>query len=44
VIGNFRVYRRLRGGCWATVTGWFYGRRWVRLGPKELPIECEECW
>lgn len=26
-----RWWRRLRGGRWARVTGWFWGQRWVRV-------------
>ena len=28
---HFRWYRRLRGGRWAQVTGWLFGKRWVRV-------------
>ena len=40
-LAEFRWYRRLWGGKWAQVTGWWWGKRWVRAfvdGPyEELP-------
>jgi hypothetical protein len=30
-----RWYRKLRGGRWAQVTGFFFGKRWVKV-----PDEC----
>lgn len=29
-----RHYRRWRGGRWARVTGFCWGRRWVRVGDE----------
>lgn len=29
MLSNFRWYRRWRGGKWAKVTGWLWGKRWV---------------
>jgi hypothetical protein len=41
MLGNFRWYRRLRGGRWAKVTGWFWGERWIRVTDACLE-ECQE--
>lgn len=38
---SLKSYRRFRGGAWATVTGFMWGRRWVRLGP-EAAYQAEE--
>ena len=43
VMGNFRWYRRLRGGRWARVTGLMFGMRWIRV-PPECVERCEEDW
>jgi hypothetical protein len=40
-MSGFRWYRRLRGGKWAKVTGWFYGKRWVRVPDTCLEISDE---
>ena len=37
LLSSFQWYRRMRGGRWAKVTGYFWGQRWIRLGP-----ECRE--
>lgn len=43
MLSCFQWYRRWRGGKWATVTGWFWGRRWIRL-PGACLEPCEEDW
>ena len=40
---DWRIYRRLIGGRWATVTGFLWGRRWVRV-PDECVERIEEDW
>lgn len=30
-MSDFHWYRKLRGDRWAKVTGYFYGKRWVRV-------------
>jgi hypothetical protein len=37
MLSRFKCYRRWRGGRWARITGWFWGKRWVRV-----PNECVE--
>lgn len=37
---DWKWYRRMRGGRWATVTGWMWGRRWVRVTDAGVePVE-----
>ena len=43
MLGNFKWYRRLRGGRWAKVTGWLWGKRWVRV-PQECVERVDEDW
>jgi hypothetical protein len=31
ILPSFRWYRSLRGGYWARVTGFMWGKRWVKL-------------
>jgi hypothetical protein len=38
MLSYFKFYRRLRGGRWGRVTGWFFGYRWVRLSPEAEPL------
>ncbi len=33
MLARFSRWRRARGGRWATVTGFLYGRRWICVGP-----------
>ncbi len=40
-MNRFRWWRRLRGGRWAAVTGWFWGRRWVRVSPSAFTGDAE---
>lgn len=37
MLSYFRWWRWLRGGRWARVTGWLWGKRWV-----QIPQECVE--
>lgn len=39
----FRWYRKFRGGRWARVTGWFFGKRWVRV-PDDCRERVDEDW
>ena len=36
MIAHLKCYRRWRGGRWAKVTGWLWGKRWIKVPP--------ECW
>jgi hypothetical protein len=31
MLSMFRIWRRIRGGRWARVTGYLWGKRWVRV-------------
>jgi hypothetical protein len=42
MIYRFQWIRRAIGGKWGCVTGWFFGKRWVRL-PAEA-LEWDEFW
>jgi hypothetical protein len=42
-LANFKWYRRMRGGRWATVCGMVWGRRWIRL-PDACVERAEEDW
>ncbi len=39
----FQWYRMLRGGRWAKVTGWLWGKRWVRVS-DECVERVDEDW
>jgi len=43
MLANFQWYRRLRGGRWARVCGWFWGKRWVWV-PHECVERVDEDW
>jgi len=30
---NFQWFRRMVGGKWAKVSGWFWGKRWIHVHP-----------
>lgn len=36
MLNHFKWYRRLRGGRWATVTGFMWGKRWIKLSPQSF--------
>jgi hypothetical protein len=31
MIAHLKCYRRWRGGRWGMVTGWLWGRRWIKM-------------
>jgi hypothetical protein len=42
MLSGFQWYRRLCGGRWAKVAGYFWGKRWVRVGRASR--YCDEDW
>jgi hypothetical protein len=43
IIERFQWWRRFRRGQWARVTGFLWGKRWIRL-PKGCLERAEEDW
>lgn len=43
MLSNFQWYRRLRGGRWGRVSGWFWGKSWLRVTDACVE-DCEEDW
>jgi hypothetical protein len=33
---RFKWYRKWRGGKWGQVTGWWWGRKWIKLPEESL--------
>ncbi len=42
-MSHFQWWRRLRGGRWGAVTGYFWGKRWVRV-TDECVERIDEDW
>lgn len=42
MLGNLIWYRKWRGGKWGRVTGWLWGKRWVKLSREAVGFE--EWW
>lgn len=44
MLNNFQWFRRLLGGRWAPVTGYFWGQRWVMAGDGYELFGHHESW
>lgn len=43
MLSSFRWYRKLRGGRWAQVTGYMWGKRWIQVS-DECVERVDEDW